>query len=255
MLSVDNLTVRTQGKTLVQGVSLTVQPGQMLCIIGESGAGKSTVIKALQGLMPGTCDHFRFDPIGLDLKGALPDMVGLPNTRWVMQDPLAALDPRFRLGRSVAESLHRLNLPVDERLSRVKSALETVELGPEFADRFPTEVSMGQAQRACLARAMIAEPRLIFFDEPLSALDALVQKKIARRMDELRRQTGMAYVVVTHDLGFAATYADHIILLRQGHMEASQTREAFFIRPANAYARALIDAARNLGALPESQVA
>ena len=102
---------------------------------------------------------------------------------------------------------------------------------------------------------MIAEPRLIFFDEPLSALDALVQKKIARRMDILRRETGMAYIVVTHDLGFAATYADQILLLRHGRTEAAQPRAPFFAEPASPYAADLIDAARHLGALPDAYAA
>lgn len=240
---------------LVEGISFDVKPGQMLCIIGESGAGKTTVLKALQGMIPARCDRFRFAPARIDVTGMLPTRAGLPLTRWVMQDPLAALNPRLRLGTSIAESLHSLRLPVREQRLRVQDALAAVELAPEFADRFPAQVSLGQAQRACLARALIAQPKLIFFDEPLSALDAAVQKKIARRMDALRRTSGTTYIVVTHDLGFAATFADHIVLMRGGRMEACQTRVAFFATPASPYAAQLIEAARQLGGLGETEPA
>lgn len=249
LLSLDSLSAQAGGQTLLRDVSFSLARGQMLCVIGESGAGKSTLLKSLQGLMPATCMRFRFEPAGIDASGEMPAGIGLPRTRWVMQDPLAALNPRQTLGRSIAESLHRRRSTIADMRSEVLSALDQVELAPEFHDRLPGQVSLGQAQRACLARAMIAKPELIFFDEPLSALDALVQKKIAYRMDVLRRETGMTYVVVTHDIGFAASYADQILVLKKGRVEAYQSRDAFFASPASDYAQDLIAAAGALGAL------
>ena len=252
ILFVDGLCVRVGGATLLEDASFTLAPSETLCVIGESGAGKSTLLKAMQGLMPGTCRNFRFDPAGIDVTGEMPTNIGLPRTRWVMQDPLAALNPRQSLGKSIAESLHRHDMTPDARRTATLIALTEVELPAEFHDRLPGQVALGQAQRACLARALVARPDLIFFDEPLSALDALVQKKIAYRMDVLQQRTNAAYVIVTHDIGFAESYADQILVLKNGRVEAYQTREAFFSAPTSDYARDLTAAAGALGALRAS---
>ncbi len=238
MLSISNLSVTLSGQRLIGGVSFDVQAG-------ESGAGKSTLLKALMGSYPAQYDRFDYAPA--------PDLrhhrLGLPGSRWVMQDSLAAPNPKRSLGQSICESLHRRGLSAAAERTAAMAALAEVELSEEYYDRLPRQVSLGQAQRACLARALVTEPDLIIFDEPLSALDALVQKKIALRMDQLRREKALTYIVVTHDLGFAATYADRILLLRAGKVEAFQTRDAFFAAPASAYARDLASAARSLGAL------
>ncbi|WP_245848333.1 ABC transporter ATP-binding protein [Actibacterium ureilyticum] len=252
MLRLQNLSVQMGDAVLLRGISCALSRGEMLCIIGESGSGKTTLLRALQGLMPAHCDRFCFCPPGqppVDLSGALPRGRGLRGTSWVMQDPLAALNPRRRIGASIAEGLYRDRLPPDRLKAAVTAALAEVELDAEFHDRYPAQISLGQAQRACLARALIARPALIFFDEPLSALDAMVQKQIAHRMDVLRRDRGLSYVVVTHDLGFAAAYADRILVLHKGRVAAFQDKQAFFAAPASAYARSLIGAAQALGSL------
>ena len=171
-----------------------------------------------------------------------------------MQDPLAALNPRQPLGVSIAESLYRQKLTRRELGMAVASALESVELPRLFATRRPSEVSMGQAQRACLARALIARPSLIFFDEPLSALDTIVQKQVAITMDRIQQHHEMSYVVVTHDLGYAAAYADQILVLRRGKVEACQAAKDFFRSPGSAYCEALIDAAEVLGELTPPRI-
>ncbi len=255
VLTLDGLSVDVGGTSLLSDVSFTLLRGQVLCVIGESGAGKSTLLKALQGLMPATCRGFKFAAAGIDVVNEMPDLVGLPKTRWVMQDPIAALNPYQSLGKSIAESLYRRSLSANELKEATLTALADVELTPNFYNRLPAQVSLGQAQRACLARAMIAKPSLIFFDEPLSALDALVQKKIAYRMDVLRRRTQASYVIVTHDIGFAMSYADQILVLKNGIVEAYQSRDIFFVAPKSAYARDLINAAGALGALHTDEVA
>lgn len=243
MLEVENLNVQIGATHLLRDVSFRLDMGKTLCVVGQSGAGKSTLLKALQGLVPATWDRFTC--------GGAPRRpgVGLPHTRWVMQDPLSALNPRRSLGQSITESLHPHRMPKARQRAAVMAALADVDLGPEFHDRYPRQVSLGQAQRACIARAMVAQPQLIIFDEPLSALDAMVQKTVARQMAQLCRKTGAASLIVTHDMGFAATYADEILVLHQGQIEAYQPRAAFFDAPASPYAASLIDAARRLGAL------
>jgi peptide/nickel transport system ATP-binding protein len=251
LLSVSQLNVCVGDRPLLTDVSFDLRKGQMLCIIGESGAGKSTLIKALQGMMPATCARFVYSPARIDIGGPMPAQLGLPQARWVMQDPLAALNPRQTLGRSIAESLYQERLSKADLRRRVLHALTDVELPETFYDRKPAQVSLGQAQRACLARALIAQPQLIFFDEPLSALDALVQKKIALRMDLLRRASDTTFIAVTHDLGFAAAYADQILVLKDGSVSAYQSRKAFFDAPESGYAQELVRAAQSLGVLAE----
>jgi len=253
MIYVHNFSVSVAGTPLLQEVSFSVASGEMLCIIGESGAGKSTLLKGLMGLMPSRFD--RFDHSAPMAHTAASPQLGLPACRWVMQDPLAALNPKQTLGQSICESLYAQKLTASEQKTAALAALKAVELPAAFYDRLPKQVSLGQAQRACLARALVAEPRLIIFDEPLSALDALVQKKIALRMDQLRQDKALTYIVVTHDLGFAAAYADHILLLRNGRMETFQSRDDFFANPASAYAAELVSAAQTLGAIDVTEAA
>ncbi|MEC8196855.1 MAG: dipeptide/oligopeptide/nickel ABC transporter ATP-binding protein [Pseudomonadota bacterium] len=255
MLDVSNLSVSVAGKTLLRDVSFSVGAGEMLCIVGESGAGKSTLLKGLMGMMPCRFDSFQHWPKGRSHRQGDAAVQGLPACRWVMQDPLAALNPKRSLGQSICESLFEQHLPAADQRKAALAALEAVDLSADFYDRLPKEVSLGQAQRACLARALIAEPALIIFDEPLSALDALVQKKIALRMDQLRREKTITYIVVTHDLGFAAAYADHVLLLQNGRMNTLQRREDFFANPATPYANQLVNAAQTLGALDQMEAA
>ena len=170
-----------------------------------------------------------------------------------MQDPIAALNPKLSLGASIGESVHLKSLSQAELDDAVAAALVDVELPRQLAMRRPSEVSMGQAQRACLARALIARPELIFFDEPLSALDAIVQKQIAQTMKRIQRRYGITFVIVTHDLGFAAVFADHMLVLRNGEVEAYQPASSFFEKPTSRYCQDLMQAARDLGSLQPAE--
>lgn len=249
MLEIENLNVCVEDRLLLHDVSFQLKQGEMLCVIGESGAGKSTLMKAIQGLIPAQCKRFIFEPANIDTTDIVPTIIGLPETRWVMQDPLAALNPRLTLGQSITESLHKSSYTNSQKKVAVEQALAEVELKADFYNRLPSQVSLGQAQRACVARALVAKPRLIIFDEPLSALDAMVQKKVAQQMDALRQRTKTTYLVVTHDLGFAAAYADQILVLNRGRVMDYQPSKTFFEKPTSSYSANLINAASSLGAL------
>lgn len=258
MLSVDQLTVTVGDVPLLAGVSFNLQQGKMLCIIGESGSGKTTLLKCLQGLMPLVSGTVHFTPEGAaDTTSIQPGDVflGLPETSWVMQNPLAALNPHQRVGEAISEGLYTLRLPKAQVVQRVDAALEEVELSATLKDRYPHQLSIGQAQRVCLARALISRPKLILFDEPLSALDAVVQKQIGRTIETIRKTHGLTSIFVTHDLGFAEAYGDDILLLKQGCVEAYQPADAFFADPASDYGVELIEAARTLGALSQTEEA
>lgn len=244
-----------RGKTILEEVSFVLKQGQTLCIAGESGSGKSSLLRAVNGLMPARFDSLTFRPKSgnpVIRKGHWQGAAGLPGSRWVMQDPISALNPKLPLGVSIGESVFAQKLTSRELRTAVATALGDVELPREMATRRPAQVSMGQAQRACLARALIARPDLVFFDEPLSALDAIVQKQIAATMRRIQTRFDITFVIVTHDLGFAAAYADHMIVLREGKVEANQPVSSFFEAPESEYCQDLIQAAHELGGLPET---
>lgn len=236
MLIVEALSIR-RGRTLVlDDVNLTLAPGRMLAVIGESGAGKSTLVAAILGLLPWSKGCVTWN--GAPLRGAFPALV--------MQEPRAAFNPVLTLRRSVMEPViaRRLRLPVG-RLDRLCAGLE---LDPAILDRHPGEVSIGQAQRVGILRALIAAPPFVLFDEPLSALDAVTQKHTANLIATLQREEEFAALVVTHDLGFAAAHANDVVILRNGRVEEAAPAPQFFRAPQSVYGCALCDAALALGA-------
>ncbi|MEO0720917.1 MAG: ATP-binding cassette domain-containing protein, partial [Pseudomonadota bacterium] len=137
----------------------------------------------------------------------------------------------------------------DRATERLATLCRALEVPPELLDRRPDQVSIGQAQRVGILRALIAAPPLILFDEPLSALDAVTQKHTARLIGDMQEQEGFAALIVTHDLGYAAAFADEIAVLRAGRIEELAIARAFVEAPQTDYGRMLRDAAFALGAL------
>ena len=237
MLKVDDVTLRRARTTVLQDISLSLEPGGTLAVVGESGSGKSSLIAAVLGLLQPSTGHITWaDKPVRDCRPSL-----------VMQEPRSAFNPALTLYRSVMEPLfaRRSNLDPD-RLERLCSGLE---LSSDLLNRRPSEVSIGQAQRVGILRALIASPPLVLFDEPLSALDAVTQKHTARLIADLQAEEGFAALIVTHDLGYAAAFADQIAVLRAGQIEELGAASDFVIAPQTAYGRALRDAAFALGAL------
>lgn len=237
MLTLNDVSVRRGRALTLSDVTLTVPAGRTLAVVGESGAGKSTLIAAVLGLVRLAAG--RIDWNGSPVAACRPALV--------MQEPRAAFNPVLPLRRSICEPLVARGKPVPEaRLARLCAGLE---LPVDLLDRCPGQVSIGQAQRAGILRALIAAPPLVLFDEPLSALDAVTQKHTARLIAELQREEGFAALIVTHDLGYAAAHADEIAVLRAGRLEEIGPADAFVASPASAYGRALREAAFALGAL------
>lgn len=238
MLTLEGVSVQRGALPVLSAVTLSLPPGRTLAVVGESGAGKSTLIHAILGL------------VGLSA-GAIA-WAGAPvracRHALVMQEPRSAFNPALTLRRSVLEPLCRQpsTAPRSERLARLCAGLE---LSPDLLDRTPAAVSIGQAQRMGILRALIAAPSLVLFDEPLSALDAVTQKHTARLIADLQSEEGFAALIVTHDLGYAAAYADEIAVLRAGRIEEAGPAGAFVAAPQTAYGRTLRDAAFALGAL------
>ncbi|MEO1558001.1 MAG: dipeptide/oligopeptide/nickel ABC transporter ATP-binding protein [Pseudomonadota bacterium] len=237
MLTVDNISVRRGAVTTLQEVSFSLEPGRTLAVVGESGAGKSTLISAILGLV-------RCSAGSVSWNGA---PVSQCRTALVMQEPRAAFNPRLSLRRSVMEPVVAQYAGVEpERLATLCRALE---VQPDLLDRRPDQVSIGQAQRMGILRALIAAPPLVLFDEPLSALDAVTQKHTARLIAAMQEQESFAALIVTHDLGYAAAFANDIAVLRAGRIEEFATAPDFVQAPQTEYGRTLRDAAFALGAL------
>ncbi len=234
MLDVDQVSVRYSSTVTLRDVSLSLAPSRTLAVVGESGAGKSTLINAILGLVPCPTGHVTWD--AKPVRKCRPALV--------MQEPRSAFNPRMSLRRSVKEPLRGRQLDED-RLARLCSGLE---IAPDLLDRRPAEVSIGQAQRVGILRALIAAPPLVLFDEPLSALDAVTQKHTARLIAQMQREEGFAALIVTHDLGYAAAFAEEIAVLRAGRIEELTPARAFVDAPQTAYGRTLRDAAFALGA-------
>lgn len=245
MLKVDTLSVTRGGKTTLENVSLTLAPGGTLAVVGESGAGKSTLIAAILNLVKPAKGRITW--AGAPVRQCRPALV--------MQEPRSAFNPALSLYQSVMEPLAgrnpapRSGKPENpERLQRLCAGLE---LPVDLLDRRPGQVSIGQAQRVGILRALIAAPPLVLFDEPLSALDAVTQKHTARLIADLQAEEGFAALIVTHDLGYAAAHGDEIAVLRAGRIEERTAASDFVREPKTDYGRTLRDAAFSLGALEQ----
>lgn len=237
MLKVDRVWVRRGGSVALEDISLSLPPGKTLAVVGESGAGKSTLIAAILGLLR-------------PWKGAIA-WAGAPvpacRPALVMQEPRSAFNPGLPLRRSVAEPMSAQGVKAPEE--RIKRLCDGLELPSALLDRRPGEVSIGQAQRVGILRALIAAPPLVLFDEPLSALDAVTQKRTARLIADLQREEGFAALIVTHDLGYAVAHAGEIAVLKAGRIEEVADPQTFAVSPRSDYCRTLRDAAVALGAL------
>lgn len=237
MLELRNVSVKRGARVTLHDITLTLPAGQTLAVVGESGAGKSTLIAAILGLTKLAAGRITWS--GAPAPAARPALV--------MQEPRAAFNPVLSLRQSVLEPAVAQGVSnVDARLERLCAGLE---LPLDLLNRHPAEVSMGQAQRAGILRALIAAPPLILFDEPLSALDAVTQKHTARLISDLQMDEGFAALIVTHDLGYAVAHGDQIAVLKAGQLEEVANAHTFATNPQSNYCRTLRDAAIALGGL------
>lgn len=239
MLSVDAICVKRDQALVLDDVSLNLAAGASLAVVGESGAGKSTLIAAILGLVKLAAGSVSWQ--GAAVKNCRPALV--------MQEPRAAFNPALRLRRSVLEPFIATGSKPEP--GKLESLCDRLDLSSELLERRPAEISIGQAQRVGILRAIIAAPALILFDEPLSALDAVNQKLTARLITELQQEHGFAALIVTHDLGFAAAFADEIAVLRAGRLLEQSVAADFIAAPGSDYGRKLRDAAVALGALDQ----
>jgi len=249
LLEASSVTVRFAGHdeqgrackwAAVDGVSLSIEAGERVGIIGESGSGKTTFAKALLGLEPMSSGHVRYREAEVaSLKGPALERFRR-GAQMIFQDPMGSLNPRLTVGHALAEvlSVHKL-VPRERRADRIRDLLIQVGLEPDYARRYPHEFSGGQRQRIGIARALALGPELLVADEPVSALDVSVQAQILNLLRDLSEERHMALILVAHDLAVVNYVCQRVFILYKGRVvEEGPTREVFG-NPRHPYTRLL----------------
>ncbi|MEU2022173.1 ABC transporter ATP-binding protein [Streptomyces sp. NPDC016469] len=227
----------------VNGVGFELRSGETLGLVGESGSGKTTTL--LEILRLRRPEGGRIELVGTEV-GSRASAARLRELRRdvqiVMQDPMGALDPRLPVSALLAEPLRAIGRDRVSTRARVRELLALVGLDEAVADRFPAALSGGQRQRVGIARALATEPRLLVLDEPLSALDVSVQAGVINLLARLKRELGLAYLVVAHDLAVVRYVSDRIAVMYLGHIVETGDTESLFADPRHPYTQALLSA-------------
>ena len=226
---------------ILKDVSVSIERGKTVGIIGESGSGKSTFARVLAGLLPPVTGSVLLDgkTLAPDLRDRTRDE--LRKVQFVYQMADTALNPRHRirdiLGRPV--EFYR-DLKGGEKENQIRNLLEMVELPAQFGDRYPHELSGGQKQRVSLARALAAGPEVVLCDEVTSALDTIVGANVIDLLKSLRRETGVSFVFISHDLSTVASFADHIVVMYDGQVAEQAPTDQLLVPPHHPYTDLLI---------------
>lgn len=253
LLTVKNLRVAFDGQEVVHGVSFSIEAGERVCLIGESGSGKSVTALAIDGLLPPNASVEGSISLGGDelLGAGERTMLGVRGKRigFVFQEPQTALNPVVRIRTQLVAALrNHTHLPRSRWRETAVELAQSVGLpDPEhIVDRYPHELSGGQRQRVVIAMAMSVHPELLIADEPTTALDATVQARILRLMMASTAQAHTAMLMITHDMAVAGQTATRLLVMKDGRVIEAGTTAEVLRHPQHPYTANLVNAARTL---------
>lgn len=211
---------------ILNDVSLDIGPGEMFGLVGESGSGKTTLARTMLGLLKPSQGRLTFDGQDAARPGSARHL--RRHAALMFQDPVASLSPRMKVGALVTEPLIIHGEPLENRAVKAGELLERVGLSAMLAGRYPHELSGGQARRVCVARALAINPKLVIADEPTAGLDVSVQGEILNLMVSLKRELGVSFLIITHNLAVVRQVTDRVAILYLGRLvEAGPTAEVF----------------------------
>jgi peptide/nickel transport system ATP-binding protein len=244
--------LRRETLDAVADVSFTLQPGRVTALVGESGSGKSTVARMLARLYPPSDGTILFDghDVG-DQRRRKTRLAYRSQVQMIFQDPFASLNPVKRIDHHIARPLQIHGICSRSALDgRVRELLERVGLVPpdEIAQKYPHQLSGGQRQRVAIARALAVEPSVILADEPISMLDVSIRIGILNLILQLKRELGIAFLYITHDIASARYVADEVLVMYRGRIVEQGPTDAVLLSPEHAYTKLLLSAVPN----PES---
>ncbi|MBI1417867.1 MAG: ATP-binding cassette domain-containing protein [Limimaricola sp.] len=225
---------------ILSDITLSIASGESLGLVGESGSGKTTLARAMLGLMPASSGTMRFEGAPLGSRASFTAL--RRQTALMFQDPVASLSPRMRVGALVTEPFVIHREPMGNRRERARELLETVGLPAAIAERFPHELSGGQARRVCVARALALTPRLVLADEPTAGLDVSVQGEVLNLMSGLRDRLNLSFMIISHNLAMVRHVTDRIAIMYLGRLVESGPTAQVFANPRHPYTASLIAA-------------
>ncbi|WP_312907125.1 ATP-binding cassette domain-containing protein [Tissierella praeacuta] len=229
----------------VDDVNFHIYKGETFSLVGESGSGKTTIGRAILRLNPTSSGeiYFKRRKINGKISKELDEEV-IRKCQMIFQDPMASLNERAKVEYIISEGLLNFHLYKDEkdRGEKVRNALLEVGLLPEFASRFPHEFSGGQRQRIGIARALVMEPEFIVADEPISALDVSIRAQVLNLLNELKKDKGLTYLFISHDLSVVRFISDRIAVISKGRIVELAESEELFRHPLHPYTKALLSA-------------
>lgn len=256
-LEVENLKVEYTSEDsiihAVNDVSFKLEKGRSLGLVGETGAGKTTIAKSIMRILPPASSHIKSGSIFLEGKDLLSleeeemrEVRGM-KISMIFQDPMTALNPVMRIGDQISEVIYIHNhISKEEAEKRAKEMLKMVGIGEErFAD-YPHQFSGGMKQRVVIAIALACDPELLLADEPTTALDVTIQAQVLDMMKGLREKLGTSLILITHDLGVVAEICDDVAVVYAGQIVENGSLEDIFDRPSHPYTKGLFGALPNL---------